>query len=591
MSGRSPSGVASLRARFEQNKESTSPPSRGRSPAGSATSDHSRPISKVRTSFVSVEGSGRMGEQLNTKDTDRGETVPGIGMEGSNTAVNGAGTEKPETNGDSLPEPAQAETSVSKGDVKPEPTMNGSAAAGLKPTGMDGTSDASPDKPVSAAEDNSAGMLPADPKDEKTISGGAALGGDTAGLGSILKGSPFEQNGEKKATPSKSSKPKAAIANPHSPKTQTKAPSNGIANSKPKETTASKPAAQSKSKITGAVSSAQAKSAPPSGPPDGPSASDSKPEAAARPATIETGSTGPPAPSTEEMSKEFAESKLEKTIPPEPRTPTSATGITKQPTPSKASPKPGKPKESKKETAKDIRKSTARESAVSKPPPSAAVKPTPKPSSSTANSVKKSNPTSPKPAFTKPRPKSPTRPARLPAAATAPTAASAAKLDGAPPPTNDRKPVNHLSTRDRVPSNPSKSQSKPARTSLPIGSKPAEKPKASGPRQSMASSKAPEGSFLDRMMRPTRSSSQKTHEKVEVKTPPKKHHVAKPKRTSEGSDRSKADHAGDVAEPAKEPGVSAKETTAEPGQAPSMEEASASVSAAAHTIPSTISVP
>lgn len=52
-----PAGVKNLRAMFENksNDQSTSPPSRGRSPNGSVSSQPSRQVSKVRTSFVAVE--------------------------------------------------------------------------------------------------------------------------------------------------------------------------------------------------------------------------------------------------------------------------------------------------------------------------------------------------------------------------------------------------------------------------------------------------------------------------------------------------------------------------------------------------------
>ena len=53
----SPSGFASLRARFEQNKHESdsSPPPRGRSPAGGLGNEPGRPLSKIRTNFVAVE--------------------------------------------------------------------------------------------------------------------------------------------------------------------------------------------------------------------------------------------------------------------------------------------------------------------------------------------------------------------------------------------------------------------------------------------------------------------------------------------------------------------------------------------------------
>ncbi|OJK03014.1 hypothetical protein ASPACDRAFT_76084 [Aspergillus aculeatus ATCC 16872] len=50
-------GVRSLLAKFETNQTSApSPPSRGRSPAGSDNSGSARPLSKIRASFVAVDG-------------------------------------------------------------------------------------------------------------------------------------------------------------------------------------------------------------------------------------------------------------------------------------------------------------------------------------------------------------------------------------------------------------------------------------------------------------------------------------------------------------------------------------------------------
>lgn len=59
-----PSGVRNLRAMFETKgtDQSSSPPSRGRSPNGSISSVTSRPVSKVRSSFVAVERPGEAGQ-------------------------------------------------------------------------------------------------------------------------------------------------------------------------------------------------------------------------------------------------------------------------------------------------------------------------------------------------------------------------------------------------------------------------------------------------------------------------------------------------------------------------------------------------
>ena len=153
--------------------------------------------------------------------------------------------------------------------------------------------------------------------------------------------------------------------------------------------------------------------------------------------------------------------------------------------------------------------------------------------------------------------------------------------------------MNHLSGRDQVHANSSKTQPKPPRTSLPARSKPEEKPKVPKPRQSMASSKAPEGSFLDRMMRPTQSSSQKTHEKVDVKSPPRKQLASKSKRTSEGSDKSKTGTPDAKSEIVKEPAVPQDQPSIEAKEEPTSgkDPADVSVSAAAHTVPPTIPIP
>ena len=72
----------------------------------------------------------------------------------------------------------------------------------------------------------------------------------------------------------------------------------------------------------------------------------------------------------------------------------------------------------------------------------------------------------------------------------------------------------------------------------------------------MAGATAPSGGFLERMMRPTQSSAQKTHEKVEPKSPPRKTaqsgYTFKPKRRSGGSSGAKSEDkgGGPIEEPA-----------------------------------------
>ena len=530
-----------------------------------------------------------MGESLNPQGTEDREIISGKSMEKLKEASNDGVMDKPKTNGDLSSKPATEDKLPSTNDTKAEPEGPAPTNTATRLNGMDGTSDANPDKPVSTVEDDTAGMLPADPKDETAVSGGAGLAEDTAGLGSILKGSPFEKDEEKKAGTPQSPKTRAAVPHSQPAKLQPKPSANGISNGKGKETAATKPVAQSKPKAPGSTDSAQTKPDPTLGPLKT-SLSNGKVKAAAPPIAAKTDSAGPRAQNTK---TDTHESHSENTDVPEPRTPVSATTSTKQSTPNKSSPKLGKTKEPKKETTKDTKKPIGRPSAAIKSAPAAASKPSSVTSRPSTKPVKKSTPTSPTSTATKPRPKSPTRPTRLPAAATAPTAASAAKLDGAPPSTNDRKPMNHVSMRDQIHANPTQTQPKPPRTSLPARSKPEEKPKAPKPRQSIASSKAPEGSFLDRMMRPTQSSSQKTHEKVDVKSPPRKQVASKPKRTSEGSNKSKTGTPDPKPEPAKEPAASTDKPSVEPQEEPSSsaDPANVSVSAAAHTVPPTIPVP
>ena len=583
MSSRSPSGVASLRARFEQNGEDTSPPSRGRSPAGSVTSSSSRPLSKVRTSFVAVEPSGYMASEIGSKGLDGvNEAVTEDNGENSKPTItksDGGTMDNQETNGDAtLPQEGVNPTiSVTGDQSSAEPTASSKSEKAIG----DATS-ANPDKPVSTAQDDTAAMLPADLKDEGTVSGGAALAEKTPELGSILKGSPFEEKEAKKPSMTKVSKPTAAAASQPS-KAPNKTPSAGPVNGKPKEAPPAKPASaqpsklQEKAPIVGDPNSKtkEVQAAKP--------ATEPKPKAAP-PAPIDTQPAAPPAPST---APEASETKQENSAPTAPRTPNSVNASGKQPlskavSPAKtAAPKVDPPKEAKKPLEKEEKSLVSRPPVISKPPTSTAPKPVPASITSTGRTVKKPGPTSP--GFVKPKPKSPTRPVRLPASATAPTAASAAKLDGAPP-------AAAVGTRGRTNSNPKPPVRKTSRASLPAGSKPADKAKAPRSRMSMASTQAPPGSFLERMMRPTQSSAQKTHEKVEIKSPPRKSHPSRPKRTSEGSEKSKSDQGDNMADHTQEPAAEASLPAAEGSHALSTNGAAEKTNGAVTTAPAEISV-
>ena len=180
---------------FEQNNETTSPPSRGRSPAGSVTSDSARPYSKVRTSFIPVERSGQLGSSTPRKMSINEGTVEGQGLQNGPDPGSGASAEAAAQNGDvsqkstgdkspemsrkidtDVPKETEVQTAKSSGD-------NESLPVDIPPR--------NPDKPVSSAEEAPVDMLSGDPKEENAITGGAALKANGPDLGSVLKGSPF----------------------------------------------------------------------------------------------------------------------------------------------------------------------------------------------------------------------------------------------------------------------------------------------------------------------------------------------------------------------------------------------------------------
>ena len=494
--GISPSGVASLRARFESKDESTSPPSRGRSPAGSlsVTGDAPHPISKVRTSFISVDPSGQMGDLHPPEEF--GTKVHAMNADGAGEFTTNGEAGKPKTNGVDL----DSQDSIKKeGNIaeqttpKISPEKKDSTAPG-SPSIMDSAPpNTDPDKLKSDAEDKVAAIPPSDTKEVTAASDSASPNGEPIPLGSILKGSPFEQDASKSEA-SKVGESSVSAEPAQSSEKQAPGPSTPIIYGEPKDALTHYAGLQSKAKKT------------PRPPPGGKSS----------------------APQLGSSTRGKSEHKLQTPTPSAPSTPKNAATPSKQPI-NNRSPKPATSKEPRKEAPRDKGKTFETFERLSRPSvapkaPAAAPKPPSKPA--------KKPPSRSPPSLTKPRPRSPTRPARLPSSATAPTAASAAKLDTASAAT--------AKSRDSVPSNSTSVRHKPARTSLPAVSKPAENAKDKlKSRLSTASSKPPEGSFLDRMMRPTQSTSQKTHEKVEAKTPPKKANGARPKRKSDASEKAK----------------------------------------------------
>lgn len=114
--------------------------------------------------------------------------------------------------------------------------------------------------------------------------------------------------------------------------------------------------------------------------------------------------------------------------------------------------------------------------------------------------------------------------ARVPASATAPTAASAARTGVAS--TLQRKPTPHTTQRHNPPAThsiPTASTAKDTKNSLPAEPNGTDSSK----RKAGATAKAPTKGFLARMMRPTASSAQKTHDKVVPSSPPQSKQTAK----------------------------------------------------------------
>ena len=125
------------------------------------------------------------------------------------------------------------------------------------------------------------------------------------------------------------------------------------------------------------------------------------------------------------------------------------------------------------------------------------------------------------------KPKSPTRPVRLPASATAQTASSAAKTGTS----LSRSPSRASTTNPGLGRKPSTLKRERPVAKVPAGStiaKKASRPSLGQTKEhdqprsrSSTVSKSTDSSFLARMMRPTTSSAQKTHEKTDIKSPPR----------------------------------------------------------------------
>lgn len=509
MSSKPNQTVNSLRAMFEQNRDSTSPPSRGRSPAGSDTliGDNSRPISKVRTSFVSVERIGPMGPSNGVKkpSDNADQHLGGDGGGEHKVAASPAPPQTSKVNGIGVhdtPSKTEVKGQSIEGDEKIAEAQNNAELSTLDSSEAPpaNITDATLDEPDLGSKVESDSTQTSKPKDEERKLEASKSADEPQDLGAILKGAPFEHEpgGNLNTAQGRDSVPPEGTSSP--PK-QTNELGHEVSGSPSKPETATK--STLKPKLTPVSSRPSATSS------KNFSAKATKAGAAVS-NEISTGS--PKTPNSANVAGRHSSSK---TVSP------------RQPGPSKA------PNHTNREPRKEPIPRTIRPSVGAKVPEAAGTKSEKSTSAPNGNLAKKPGPISP---ITKSRPKSPTRPVRLPAAATATTASSAAKVGEAAPSrspsrssvSNTRKPA--VLGRDRAAPSSNSRKSTP-RTSLPPVSTDSQTPKA---RISTASAKAPEGSFLARMMRPTQSSASKTHEKVEQAIT--KSHPTRPKRKSGGSE-------------------------------------------------------
>jgi len=467
MSGGStgPAGVKNLRAMFENkhSDQSTSPPSRGRSPNGSISSANSRPVSTVRTNFVAVEHPGETGQ------------------------------------------PAQL--------------------------GFRKQSDVS-----SMAEVREQAVLGDGEAPASTV--------NEPGLGAILKGSPFEGS-------------PAPVPEPEEPTSATKpeTPMSPVAKQSPE-----KPRVNgSTSKVTPVTDKKQ---------------SGEQPKPKAESAAGKTARSTKPLPSSLNTSTAASKSNNSPTTPKKSpllqkkaqQSPTMVNGhgpaikprggVSKiqgvMQSANKAKDERAKAEQSKMEASKEEKRNITK----NVKPPSVASRPT---AASKAHAQKQ------EPASAEPKqPKSPTttRPTKLPAAATKATAASAARHDAnyeseeAAKATSER--VSRMVGAPRVVNTSTRASGakKLSRPSLANGD---DRPKTPKARTSTVHKPADE-SFLARLTRPTAASAQKTHEKVQVNSPPRQrqtsaNHTApkKPGRKSLNLAQRDSDAAKPAPSPAEQP--------------------------------------
>ncbi|KAF1934261.1 uncharacterized protein M421DRAFT_415298 [Didymella exigua CBS 183.55] len=510
------SGVRNLRAMFEQNAAS-SPEPRGRSPgSSSAADDTSRPTSKVRASFVSVEN-----------------TVPHASdFAGVNKGTPSNSTAANRRESFSISEDTAGEVADLRKSISEEKEERRKSVAIIE---------AVPEHAV-ASRESSAGPPPVRKEPE----------GDIVNLGHIMKGSEFPETSADKdagASPSKEAPAPelpAVKEEPAKEKQATLAPAQKIPAEKLDKATIGalegvslKPADPTDaSAVSGGkalpppaeelkpaeTEPAKTSSITPAAPAE-PAVQTPKPASSSTKANGTPASKGkldpkrPAAISTTKASASKStpvKSPLPRTAPKTPTNnrpsaaapaPKAATPISKPAAATKPAPKPAAKEPVKAAAPKPKTSHTSLRQSTATAPTAAAKAKTVATETKKPAATKPRDPTSP-PAFKKPKPKSPTRPVGLPSRLTAPTAASAAKLQGEEAAKVTRKP----STATRPVPKPAPAKS----------SRPSVAPSASTNKrpESRASTVGAKPGFLERMSRPTAASASKVHEKPS--SPPRK---------------------------------------------------------------------
>jgi hypothetical protein len=524
-------GVRNLRAIFENKPSedlSGSPPSRGRSPAHSEASLHSRPVSKVRASFVAVERPGDLadGQQWGLRKasdvTKMADAKRNFENESTPNGAPGSGEVAAQLNGVHNHTKFQAEQNGVEGAAENDlgSILKGSAFEASPPT-------------TRAKRGTEAREPPASPTSQKKrptasrVNGRATPGAQSKSIGSRIKDAVDANHNQPppsvKLNTTKDAKPVKPPPTRQLPpsKSTTKSPTLPKTPKTPVSPTLQKPFTRG---------------------------------SAAKPMAVEESAKNGPSPE---------QAKKSPTLPREPRR-----ASLNQQSPIAARQSPSSPRMNRLQKdapptspeAKTIRSPASPQrnrGHTDETPTSPVAKPGRGPAPARTNAIQKE--VKPSPAEAKPKSN------RVPAAATASTAASAAKsgtttLTRKPTTTKRDRPAVKAAapaalvtktpaatapaTKMATNAPPSKSAistnttvKRPSRASLPAQSNPKDKPK---PQTSIAR-KAPDEGFLARMMRPTASSAQKAHEKVAPSSPPQSKRAA-PAPTVKGKSRSSLLH-------------------------------------------------